>query len=141
MRPLSELLHRLRHLRAPPGRPARQLAVPSRGEDPAGELSSILPKLDAIDEQTRGILAAAQAQAATIEAEAQVSAKEIMADAGRRSARERIEIIAAGRAHAEREAAEILDAGRAQARRVGEHAAAHTQDLLDEVVSSLRRGP
>lgn len=141
MRSLSELLHRLRGLSAPPGAPARAIAVPSKGEDLAGELEALMPKLDAIDEQARLLLTRAQEHAADIEARAQTSAVEILTKASERAERERAQIVAAGRAQAEREAAEIIAAGEAESRRVSEHATRRAQTLVDEIVASLRQEP
>jgi flagellar biosynthesis/type III secretory pathway protein FliH len=89
-------------MQPPPGRAAEALAVPSAGDELAGEVSFLFADLDEIENQRETLLAAARSDAGRAEQAA---------------VRERNRLVTEAHEEGERRAAIVLDGGRARAQR------------------------
>lgn len=122
---LTDLLHRLRRLRLPPGAPATVLGIPAGGEDLEAEVSVLFGELDAIDAEIDRIEGESREVAARLELDAAAEGQRVLAEAerdGERGWREaRVAVLDRGEADAraiarrgERRARVILATGRAR---------------------------
>ena len=107
---LTSLLDRLRRMQPPPGPAAGVLAVPSAGEELAGEVSFLFADLDEIEHRRETLLVDARTDVGTAE---------------RAAVRERNRLLAKAHEEGERRAAILLDERRAQADQ-------HTRAMLAE---------
>ena len=107
---LTTLLDRLRRMQPPPGPAAGVLAVPSAGEELAGEVSFLFADLDEIEHRRETLLVDARTDVGTAE---------------RAAVRERNRLLAKAYEEGERRAAILLDERRAQADQ-------HTRAMLAE---------
>ena len=99
---LTTLLDRLRRIQPPPGAAAGILAVPSAGDELAGEVSFLFSDLDELEQQRQSLLGAARSDATKVEQTAVA---------------ERNRLLTQAHEEGERRAAMILDDRRTQARR------------------------
>ena len=99
---LTTLLDRLRRIQPPPGAAAGVLAVPSAGDELAGEVSFLFSDLDELEQQRQSLLGAARSDATKVEQTAVA---------------ERNRLLTQAHEEGERRAAMILDDRRTQARR------------------------
>jgi len=99
---LTTLLDRLRRIQPPPGAAAGVLAVPSAGDELAGEVSFLFSDLDELEQQRQSLLGAARSDATKVEQTAVA---------------ERNRLLTQAHEEGERRAAVILDDRRTQARR------------------------
>jgi len=99
---LTTLLDRLRRIQPPPGAAAGILAVPSAGDELAGEVSFLFSDLDELEQQRQSLLGAARSDATKVEQTAVA---------------ERNRLLTQAHEEGERRAAVILDDRRTQARR------------------------
>jgi regulator of protease activity HflC (stomatin/prohibitin superfamily) len=137
MSALSELLERLRRLRPPPGGPSGLLAVPSRGEDVAGEVAFLFATLDAVELQATEVRDSARAEAVAIEANTHLERERILVDADEQANRAWAALLAERRAASEREARKILVEAQGEAARVLAQGRELTPQLVHEVVRRI----
>ncbi len=138
MSSLTVLLERLRRLRPPPGAPAGVLAVPSAGDDVAGEVAFLFEELDAVQTQALQTHASGQAQAAAIEADARAWRSRILAEALEQAERDSARHLAERRASYEHRAAMIVAEAEREAARVLARGRESTPALVAEVVRRIR---
>jgi hypothetical protein len=134
---LTVLLERLRRMRPPPGTPANVLAVPSAGEDVAGEVAFLFEALDGVRARARAEHESAQAAAAVVEADAQAQRAQILAAAREQGERVAARLLCEHREACEREAATLLADARREAARVLARGRESTPTLVAEVMRRI----
>lgn len=136
---LFDLLHRFRHLGAPPGPPAAGLGVPARaGESLAGELLPVFTAVDAIVNDARSIADSALPEAQRALAIARQQAARIVEDGAVRADAERVAVTKAAELRSQVELARIAAEAEGEVGRIAEVASARRGALVARVVDRVR---
>jgi vacuolar-type H+-ATPase subunit H len=135
--PLTPLLERLRRVRPPPGAAATMLAVPSAGDELAGEVAFLFDDLDQIEERLEGLLAAARSDAAEAEQAARRERIRLLAEAHEEGERRAAKFLFERRALAEQRSRAMLDDAEREAGRVRARGRERTPALVAEIVARL----
>jgi vacuolar-type H+-ATPase subunit H len=137
---LTQLLERLRRVHPPPGAAAGVVAVPSAGDELAGEVAFLFAQLDEIEQREALLVSAARSQAAEIEAaagrERRRDLEQAQADAERLAA----ELLGERRADCERRVQAMLTDAEREADRVLARGRERTPGLVQEVVARVLEG-
>jgi vacuolar-type H+-ATPase subunit H len=135
---LSDVLHRFRRFRAPPGPPARAVGVPSTpGEEIAAELAPLFAELDVIEAEARALREAAETEADEELRDARERAAQIMATAREHVDAERERALALRRSATQSETAELASAAAAEAAAIRKEGEERLPRLLDAVLSCI----
>ena len=135
--PLTPLLERLRRVRPPPGAAATLLAVPSAGDELAGEVAFLFGELDQIDGRRETLLASARSAAAEAEQAARRQRTRLLAEAREEGERRAAKLLLERRALTdERTRAMLADAER-EASRVRARGGERIPTLVEEIVARV----
>ncbi len=137
MSALSSLLERLRRIQPPPGAAAGALAVPSAGDQLAGEVAHLFGELDEIEHRSTLILASARAAAAEIETTARERRHRLREEASAQAERMVAELLTERRAACARQAQAMLDDARCEAERVIALGGERTPALIHAVIERV----
>jgi vacuolar-type H+-ATPase subunit H len=131
------LLERLRRVRPPPGAAAGALAVPSPGDELAGEVAFLFADLDGIASQREALLASARSEAAEAEQEAVQERSRLLADAHEEGERRAAMLIVEHRARAQEKMRAILEQADRDAARIRARGRQRTPALVHDIVARL----
>jgi hypothetical protein len=137
-----DVLHRFRHLGAPPGPPAAGLGVPARaGESLAGELLPVFTAVDAIVDDARSISDSALPEAQRAVAIGREQAERILEEGAARADEERAAVTTTAELRSQAELSRIAAEAECEVRRIAEVAGARRGALVARVVDRVRDVP
>jgi vacuolar-type H+-ATPase subunit H len=139
MPPLTPLLERLRRVRPPPGAAAGMLAVPSAGDELAGEVAFLFDDLDEIERHRASLLAAARSDAARAEQAAVEERARLLVEAHREGERRAQALLVERRARAQESRDALLTQAGLEADRILARGRQRTPALIQEIVDRLLR--
>jgi vacuolar-type H+-ATPase subunit H len=113
------------------------LAVPSAGDELAGEVEFLFGELDQIDGRREMLLAAARSDAAEAERAARGERTRLLAEAHEEAERRATELLVERRALTEERTRAMLDDAELEAGRVRTRGRERTPPLVEEIVARL----
>ena len=134
---LTTLLDRLRRMQPPPGPAAGVLAVPSAGDELAGEVSFLFGDLDEIEHQRETLLAAARLDAVTAEQTALAERNRLLTHAHEEGDRQAATVLDERRARAQRRTRAMLAEADDDAAQVRARARERMPAVVAEIVDRL----
>jgi len=137
---LTTLLERLRRMQPPPGAAAGVLAVPSAGDELAGEVSFLFSDLDELEHQRQTLLTAARSDAGRAEQTAVRERNRLLAEAHEEGERRAAMILNERRARAQQSARAMLADADRDASQVRARARERMPALGAEIVQRLLEG-
>jgi vacuolar-type H+-ATPase subunit H len=137
---LTTLLERLRRVQPPPGAAAGVLAVPSAGDELAGEVSFLFSDLDELEHQRQTLLTAARSDAGRAEQTAVRERNRLLAEAHEEGERRAGMILNERRARAHESARAMLADADRDASQVRARARERMPALGAEIVQRLLEG-
>jgi hypothetical protein len=137
---LTTLLERLRRMQPPPGAAAGILAVPSAGDELAGEVSFLFSDLDELEHQRQTLLIAARSDAGRAEQTAVRERNRLLTEAHEEGERQAAMILNERRARERQRALAMLAEADRNAAQVGARARERMPALGAEIVQQLLEG-